>query len=127
MSISLLVHEEGCTPVNPCRSCKALSFLRTRLNEEEIATFLSHLGVETGGKKVYSRDNPIPLDAPIKELGLTIRVSNGLLNENVQTVGDLVGKTEADVLRMVALGHRALREIKEQLSMMGQNLLEQRV
>lgn len=58
----------------------------------------------------------------IAELELSVRSNNCLRYNNIQTVGDLCNKTEADLLKLKNLGHRSLKEIKEVLAEMGLSL-----
>lgn len=54
----------------------------------------------------------------IDELDLSIRTINGLKNENIIYVGDLVQKSEREILRTPNLGIKCLKEIKEILDQM---------
>ena len=58
----------------------------------------------------------------ISELGLTTRTRHLLEDENIVYVGDLVRKTEAEVLRIQGLGRKSLNDIKEQLVQRGIHL-----
>ena len=53
------------------------------------------------------------------ELELSVRSYNCLKNANIQTIADLVQKTEAEMLRTKNFGRKSLNEIKEILSGMG--------
>jgi DNA-directed RNA polymerase subunit alpha len=48
-----------------------------------------------------------------------VRSYNCLKNANIQTIGDLVQKTEAEMLRTKNFGRKSLNEIKEILSGLG--------
>src|SRR5579863_2174053 len=54
-----------------------------------------------------------------EELELSVRSYNCLKNANIQTIGDLVQKTEAEMLRTKNFGRKSLNEIKEILSSLG--------
>ncbi len=58
----------------------------------------------------------------VEELELTVRSSNCLKNDNIIYIGDLVQKTEADMLRTPNFGRKSLNEIKATLSVMGLHL-----
>ena len=58
----------------------------------------------------------------VEELELSVRSANCLKNDNIVYIGDLVQKTEADMLRTPNFGRKSLNEIKEVLSTMGLNL-----
>ena len=55
----------------------------------------------------------------MEELELSVRSYNCLKNANIQTIGDLVQKTEAEMLRTKNFGRKSLNEIKEILSGLG--------
>jgi DNA-directed RNA polymerase subunit alpha len=59
------------------------------------------------------------LNRSVDELELSVRSYNCLKNANIQTIADLVQKTEAEMLRTKNFGRKSLNEIKEILSGMG--------
>jgi len=62
------------------------------------------------------------LSMPIQELELSVRASNCLESAKVETVGQLVEKTEADLLKIRSFGKTSLREIKRKLADIGLSL-----
>jgi DNA-directed RNA polymerase subunit alpha len=58
----------------------------------------------------------------VDELELSVRSANCLKNDNIIYIGDLVQKTEAEMLRTPNFGRKSLNEIKEVLSGMGLHL-----
>jgi len=58
----------------------------------------------------------------VDELELSVRSANCLKNDNIIYIGDLVGKTEAEMLRTPNFGRKSVNEIKEVLSSMGLRL-----
>ena len=60
--------------------------------------------------------------APLDELELTVRSANCLKAEKIHYVGDLVQKTEADLLKTPNLGKKSLTEIKDVLAGQGLSL-----
>jgi DNA-directed RNA polymerase subunit alpha len=60
------------------------------------------------------------LNRSVEELELSVRSYNCLKNANIQTIGDLIQKTEAEMLRTKNFGRKSLNEIKEILA--GMNL-----
>jgi DNA-directed RNA polymerase subunit alpha len=58
----------------------------------------------------------------VDELELSVRSANCLKNDNIIYIGDLVQKTEAEMLRTPNFGRKSLNEIKEVLAGMGLHL-----
>ena len=58
----------------------------------------------------------------VDELELSVRSANCLKNDNIIYIGDLVQKTETDMLRTPNFGRKSLNEIKEVLGQMGLHL-----
>lgn len=56
---------------------------------------------------------------PVEELELSVRAYNCLKNASVETIGELVVKTEAEMLKTKNFGRKSLSEIKELLAEMG--------
>jgi DNA-directed RNA polymerase subunit alpha len=59
------------------------------------------------------------LNRSVEELELSVRSYNCLKNANIQSIGDLVQKTEAEMLRTKNFGRKSLNEIKEILGNLG--------
>jgi DNA-directed RNA polymerase subunit alpha len=59
------------------------------------------------------------LSRSVEELELSVRSYNCLKNANIQTIGDLVVKSEAEMLRTKNFGRKSLNEIKEILGTLG--------
>ena len=58
----------------------------------------------------------------VDELELSVRSANCLQNANIKTIGDLVQKSEAEMLKTKNFGRKSLKEIKEILANMGLSL-----
>ena len=69
---------------------------------------------ETGGNKV--------LDLTIEELDLSVRSFNCLKRANINTVEDLISKTEDEMMKVRNLGRKSLEEVINKLAMMGLSL-----
>ena len=80
-------------------------------------------------------EEPAPVEAPkeearlnenlfrsVDELELSVRSANCLQQANIKTIGDLVQKTEAEMLKTKNFGRKSLKEIKEILAEMGLSL-----
>ena len=59
------------------------------------------------------------LNMSVNEIELSVRAANCLNNANIATVGELVSKTEADMLKYRNFGKKSLTEIKDKLKELG--------
>jgi DNA-directed RNA polymerase subunit alpha len=73
---------------------------------------------EAGYGRAEAQVDPILL-RPVDELELTVRSANCLKAENINYIGDLVQRTEVELLRTPNLGKKSLTEIKEVLEAHG--------
>ena len=62
------------------------------------------------------------LNKSVDELELSVRSYNCLKNANIRTIGELVTKSEAEMLKTKNFGRKSLNEIKEILTSMGLSL-----
>lgn len=62
------------------------------------------------------------LDMTVQELDLSVRANNCLESAKIQTVRDLVRKTDADLLKVRSFGKTSLREVKRRLADLGLSL-----
>lgn len=69
-----------------------------------------------------SSDLDASLARSVNELELSVRAANCLKNARIKTIGDLVQKTESEMLRTKNFGKKSLNEIKEVLIDMGLGL-----
>jgi DNA-directed RNA polymerase alpha subunit len=84
------------------------AYARLRMADPEGETANKH--AEEGSKLLKE-----VLSKSIDDLELTIRSHNCLNAENIKTIGQLVTKTENDLLKTPNLGRKSLKEIKEEL------------
>jgi DNA-directed RNA polymerase subunit alpha len=56
------------------------------------------------------------LTMPVSDLDLSVRASNCLESARIQTVGELVSKSENDLLKLRSFGRTSLREVKKKLT-----------
>jgi len=83
--------------------------------KDQLSVFVDLQGQEEGGlKSIEAQFDPILL-RPVDELELTVRSANCLKAENIHYIGDLVQRTEVELLRTPNLGKKSLTEIKEVL------------
>src|ERR687889_361111 len=93
---------------------------------EQLAVFAQLEGSELAAfdapvQRSSQQFDPILL-RPVDELELTVRSANCLKAENIHYIGDLVQRTEVELLRTPNLGKKSLTEIKEVLESHGLSL-----
>ena len=74
---------------------------------------------------VVEKDSGQPnkiLEMTIEELDLSVRSFNCLKRANINTVEDLISKTEDDMMKVRNLGRKSLEEVMNKLAMMGLSL-----
>ena len=74
-----------------------------------------------GPEKPKDEIDPILL-RPVDDLELTVRSANCLKAENIYYIGDLVQRTEVELLKTPNLGKKSLTEIKDVLASRGLSL-----
>jgi len=92
-----------------------LSIFITFEEEEELEAAFSE---EEGEKEAFNEN----LLRSVDELELSVRSANCLKHANIKLIGDLVQKTEAEILATKNFGRKSLNEIKEILAEMGLSL-----
>ena len=65
------------------------------------------------------------LEMPIEELDLSVRSFNCLKRANINTVEDLISKTEDEMMKVRNLGRKSLEEVINKLNMMGLSLAKE--
>jgi len=93
---------------------------------EQLAVFAQLEGSELAAfdmpaSRGSSQFDPILL-RPVDELELTVRSANCLKAENIYYIGDLIQRTENELLKTPNLGRKSLNEIKEVLASRGLTL-----
>lgn len=90
--------------------------------KDQLSVFVDLQGQDVDApRQVDHHFDPLLL-RPVDELELTVRSANCLKAENIHYIGDLVQKTEVELLRTPNLGKKSLTEIKEVLESHGLNL-----
>ncbi len=95
-----------------------------RILQDQLQTFINFEEPEEATRSAADADlefNPLLLKK-VDELELSVRSANCLKNDNIVYIGDLIQKTEAEMLRTPNFGRKSLNEIKEVLSAMGLHL-----
>lgn len=89
---------------------------------DQLAVFVELKGRSEEPAPLPPADVDPKLMQSVDDLELTVRSANCLKAENVYYIGDLVQKTESELLKTPNLGKKSLTEIKEVLSKFGLNL-----
>jgi DNA-directed RNA polymerase subunit alpha len=92
---------------------------------DQLVVFTGLEGTEpmTFDREQPRKDNFDPiLLRPVDELELTVRSANCLKAENIYYIGDLIQRTETELLKTPNLGRKSLNEIKEVLASRGLTL-----
>jgi DNA-directed RNA polymerase subunit alpha len=96
-----------------------------RILVEQLA-FIAQIDTVSTDALVPQVSRPTPFDPillrPVDELELTVRSANCLKAENIYYIGDLVQRTETELLKTPNLGRKSLNEIKEVLASRGLTL-----
>jgi DNA-directed RNA polymerase subunit alpha len=98
--------------------------LAARILQDQLSVFINF---EEPKKQVEEQQHPelafnAALLKKVDELELSVRSANCLKNDNIVYIGDLIQKTEAEMLRTPNFGRKSLNEIKEVLASMGLHL-----
>jgi len=99
----------------------ALSALSAKIFQDQLQAFINfEIADEDDDEEESSESNINPgLLKRIDEMELSVRSYNCLKNENIVYVGDLVGRTEAEMLKTSNFGRKSLNELKDNLKTMG--------
>jgi len=95
-----------------------------RILQDQLQVFVNFQEPEAVSREEEKDELPFSrhLLRKVEELELSVRSANCLKNDNIIYIGDLVQKTEADMLRTPNFGRKSLNEIKEVLTNMGLHL-----
>jgi len=98
--------------------------LAARILQDQLAVFINF--EEPKKPQEEARHPELAFNAAllkkVDELELSVRSANCLKNDNIVYIGDLIQKTEAEMLRTPNFGRKSLNEIKEVLASMGLHL-----
>lgn len=95
-----------------------------RILQDQLQVFVNFQEPDSATKEEERDELPFSrhLLKRVEELELSVRSANCLKNDNIIYIGDLVQKTEGDMLRTPNFGRKSLNEIKEVLTNMGLHL-----
>jgi len=98
--------------------------LAARILQDQLQLFINFEEPQQRVEQEQATDLPFNknLLRKVDELELSVRSANCLKNDNIVYIGDLVQKSEAEMLRTPNFGRKSLNEIKEVLSQMGLHL-----
>jgi DNA-directed RNA polymerase subunit alpha len=99
--------------------------LAARILQDQLAVFINFEEPKKAIEEAAIAGRPdfnVALLKKVDELELSVRSANCLKNDNIVYIGDLIQKTEAEMLRTPNFGRKSLNEIKEVLATMGLHL-----
>ncbi|MDG1287490.1 MAG: DNA-directed RNA polymerase subunit alpha [Rickettsiales bacterium] len=95
--------------------------LSARIMQDQVRLFINF--EDTPMQEVKEDENALPFSPyllkKVDELELSVRSANCLKNDNIVYIGDLVLKSESEMLKTPNFGRKSLNEIKDVLSNMG--------
>jgi len=98
--------------------------LAARILQDQLQLFINFEEPQAAFEE--KREDELPFNKnllrKVDELELSVRSANCLKNDNIIYIGDLVQKSEAEMLRTPNFGRKSLNEIKEVLAQMGLHL-----
>ena len=95
-----------------------------KILKEQLSIFINREEIEEAAAPQQSETDKLNeyLWRSVDELELSVRSANCLQNANIHYIGDLVQRTEAEMLKTKNFGRKSLKEIKEILAQMGLSL-----
>ncbi len=95
-----------------------------RILQDQISVFINFSEPTAAVAEEVRQELPFnaALLKKVDELELSVRSANCLKNDNIVYIGDLIQKSEAEMLRTPNFGRKSLNEIKEVLAQMGLHL-----
>ncbi|MDB1135237.1 DNA-directed RNA polymerase subunit alpha [Candidatus Anaplasma sp. TIGMIC] len=97
-----------------------------KILQDQLQSFINFDEIEETRKSIDKEEGALPYDhnllRKVDELELSVRSHNCLKNDNITYIGDLVQRTESDMLRTPNFGRKSLNEINEVLASMNLHL-----
>jgi len=90
--------------------------------QDQLSTFVDLEGKEQAVQEAAEPEIDPILLRPVDDLELTVRSANCLKAENIYYIGDLIQRTEVELLKTPNLGKKSLTEIKDVLASRGLSL-----
>ena len=98
--------------------------MAARILQDQLQKFINF--EEEVEEEAVATEQPLPFNPnllrKVEDLELSVRSMNCLKGDNIVYIGDLVQKSESEMLRTPNFGRKSLNEIKEVLSQMGLSL-----
>jgi len=95
-----------------------------RILQEHLSIFAAVPEVEAAAAEAAVPAYDETLQLAIEEVDFSVRVFNCLRKEGIKTLGDLVARTEDELVKIRNFGHRSLQEVLEKLDAFGLSLPE---
>lgn len=113
---------------NGSKTCQEVLAVAAKILMEHLNLFveLNDLALETQVMAEEEEDTSHKvLDMPIEDLDLSVRSYNCLKRANIQTVQELISRSEDDMNKIRNLGKKSLKEIKEKITELGLSYKEE--
>jgi len=92
--------------------------------QEHLSIFAAVPEVEGAAEEKVAPIYDKTLELPIEEVDFSVRVFNCLRKEGIDTLGDLITRSEDELVRIRNFGHRSLEEVVQKLTTLGLSLRE---
>jgi DNA-directed RNA polymerase subunit alpha len=95
-----------------------------KILKDQLTIFINFEEEPEATSTTKEEDEPLNenLFRSVEELELSVRSANCLQNANIHLIGELVQRTESEMLKTKNFGRKSLKEIKEILAQMGLSL-----
>lgn len=112
---------------NGSKTCQEVLALAAKIIIEHLNLFveLNDIALDTKVMAEEEEASVKVLDMPIEDLDLSVRSYNCLKRANIQTVQELINRTEEDMNKIRNLGKKSLKEIKEKVIELGLSYREE--
>lgn len=107
---------------NGSKTCQEVVALAAKILMEHLSLFVDLNSIALDTKVIADEGEDVSfkvLDMPIEDLDLSVRSYNCLKRANIQTVQELVNRSENDMNKIRNLGKKSLKEIKEKIIELG--------
>lgn len=119
MTVELLKHVTGCTPIEPCVVCEVVQFLKQKLRQPDFDQF-----VEILGSKKDTLTQSMSIDTLVENLPLESRIRNALTFGGCKTLEDVLRMSESQLRQLRNFGTGSINRLHSFLSLHGMKIGE---